>query len=280
MAPRKRQRAAASAKTTELIEAHTTSISNIEQRQQQILDAIQHLSQGATVTNNDDNNSVEQEQFDEQAPSTDEQQPAVKRTKAATADEDEQMYDQDPERLKFESKGNSKQYKMLFELRQQTKAIMASDDQQEIMQLSAELKDAIRFHMKCVRMADESKYGWRKVEFYLRDKLAERANDEGRMRSAESECGKEAVQKERQRAFKQPFRQTGRGQQRGGYGYINRGPQQRQQQYQQQYNRPVVGSKYTKGTGGCYTCGSSQHWARDCTAPSAAAGASTANRMH
>ena len=169
--------------------------------------------------------------------------------------------------------GNKQQFQhntdVLHTIERAANAVVKGDGEAAIAALN-EGKQAVTHRNKLVRLADREEKGWRFVQEYLKDNLADDTDDEKQIKRA-----RKAVQEKhssRGRGY-QPTRGAGRGR-----GYNRRGGNFRQDSWNHQYQRGGYNSRGYRGGDGqrtdfrrnrfdrqCFKCGRRGHLSYSCS---------------
>lgn len=172
-----------------------------------------------------------------------------------SSDASDPHWDRRPEEIDFKRKGNEKRYEAIYVIRNHVAQLETtlhadplSPPSPVILQGLSDLKSAVRYQLKIIRLADREENGWAMIGEYENDELADDQEDEKRIRISSTRAAANVAKKRRLSSgpsSSQLFRTSGR--QSGTGDFYSSKPSYR-----------------SRTDNGCFKCGSQQHMARQC----------------
>ena len=206
---------------------------------------------------------------------------------------------QEEKQVKFDKKSHEVQFLFNMDFLEDIEAIQDGVERSKTDKVKNLLEDMVKkinYRNKLINIADRSHYGWTTVSEYEKDRLANDADDEKRIKDSEKAAekiekerkAKENKEKEKKSGRYNPYsnsqgsstssnrdQQSNRGDSsrsgnsnasssRGSSPRFRNAPQQ--SSYNQQHNRYNSSRTYNQGYGSrpCFGCGETDHIRRDC----------------
>ena len=156
----------------------------------------------------------------------------------------------DLDMYKFKSKGNEEQYKVAQKIAgklEDAKMHLNAKKYDEVAKDIEEGENIVNARQKLIMLADKSEFGWKTVEEYVQNELAENSDEEKRMYKAElrAKSKTKEVRAKKQRVQNHKFGQNSK--------------------FESSNNAPLNFRNGAK-PGVCFSCGKSGHWRSECRA--------------